>query len=236
MSQNKLEEFLDDVLSYVKFPFVRDEIKEELQSHLLEKIDDYMEQGYNPDQAEDQAIRDMGKPREIGIGLNKQHKPLLGWLIKITDWLLSLVGGISLVYIIPVLVFSIFSRNPVNKIPKENIVYRIDLDEQVRLDDRIINFTNLVYDDDGYMNIIYNYREKGLLPGGWGLGSIGDIYDNLGNEYFSRSGSESGGLRTWGRTSIWDFSQDAKELIIDYDYFNRKYRVVIPLEVGDSND
>ena len=236
MPQNKLDKFLKDVLSYIKFPFVKDEIKEELKSHVLEKIDYYMDEGYGLDEAERLAINDMGDPKEIGIGLNKQHNPILGWMLKITNQMVVLGAILSLVFIVPVFLVSVVYRNPIRDIPKDNIEYRIDLDEQVRIDNRIINFTNAIYEKDGSMNIIYNYRETGVFPGGWGYGSIGKVSDDLGNEYFNRSGNESGGIRTVGRITIEDFTGKAEELIINYDQFNRKYRVGIPLEAGDNHE
>lgn len=233
-----MDKFLKEVLSYIKFPFVKDDIKSELKIHILDKIDYYIEQGYREEEAEKLAVNDMGDPKVIGIGLNKQHKPLLGWLLKITNILVGFVVFFSIsfhfIFLLPGLIMPFFTRGPISDIPKENIEYRIDLDEQVRIDNRVINFTNLVYEKNGNMNILYNQREVGLFgKGGWGLSTIGEIYDSLGNEYFNRSGRSRGGKSI---VTIENFQVEAEELIIEYDRFNRYYRVEIPLEAGESNE
>lgn len=242
MSQNNLNEFLDQVLSYIKFHLVKDEIKAELESHILDKMDYYTSKGYNKEEAEELAVNDMGDPKQIGIQLNKQHNPLIGWILKITNGLVGFIAiaGIflSIVFVVPSIIMSLFVRGPIHDITKESIEYRIDLDEQVRIDNRIINFTNLVYEKDGSMNILYNERETGLLRrGGWSFGTIGEISDNLGNEYFNRYGSSTGGsIITNSIMTIDDFSEEAEELIIEYDNFNRHYRVEIPLNAGESHE
>lgn len=232
-----MEEFLNEVLSHIKFPFVKDDIRSELEAHILEKIDHYIDKGYKFKEAEDLAVYDMGNPKEIGIGLNKQHNPLLGWALRLTSSLVISVLAVSLFFYTPVFIMTLFNRSKLSDIPKENIEYRIDLDNQVRIDDRVINVTNIVYERNGNMNIIYSYGERGILPGGWGFGSIGDVSDDLGNEYHSWTSSESGHLtNTKGRTTIPYFSKEAEELIIDYDLYNRKYRLEIPLKDGEDHE
>ena len=232
----KVDKFLEDVLSYIKFPFVKDDIKFELESHILEKIDYYMEQGYDRETAEELSINDMGNPKEIGIQLNRQHNPFLGWILTITNVMIFFLGILSVFFIVPIFVSPLFDGNLINDIPKEDIVYRIDIDERVKLDDRIIHFTNVVYEKNGDMNIFYEYWDSRFLKTGWSLGTIGNIRDNLGNTYFAGSGLGGGGLKSKCRSTVRDFSKDADTLIIDYDYYNRKYRVEIPLKAGDINE
>lgn len=236
MPLTKVDKFLGAVLSYIKFPFVKDDIKFELESHILERINYYMEQGYDNEKAEELSIRDMGDPKEIGTLLNKQHNPFLGWLLKITDGMVIFFIILSIYSAGVPLVNSLFSRNPINDIPKEDIVYKIDIDEKVKIDDTIIYFTNVVYDKNGDISILYEYYDTRFCGTGWGLGTIGDITDNLGNTYFAGSGYGGGGIRPKCRRTVSDFSKDADTLIINYDYYNRKYKVEIPLQAGDTNE
>ena len=69
---------------------------------------------------------------------------------------------------------------------------------------------------------------------GWSLGYIGTVKDDKGNEYFSGSGYQGAGIVSKGRKSLRDFPEDAKSLIIEYDLYNRYYKVEIPLKSGDS--
>lgn len=231
-----MEEFLNEVLSHIKFPFVKDDIRSELEGHILDRIKYYIDEGYSLKEAEVLAISHMGNPKEIGIGLNKQHNPILGWMIRLTNSFIISVLAVSLFFYTPVFIMTLFNRSKLSDIPKENIEYRINLDDQVRIDDRIIKFTNIIYERNGNMNIIYTYREKGILPGGWSFGTIGHVSDDLGNEYHSWTSSESGHFFTKGKTTIPYFPKDAEELIIDYDLYNRQYRLEIPLKVGEDHD
>lgn len=90
----KKDKFLKEVLSCVKFPFDRDNIKSELDSHIVEKIDHYIAQGYDNETAEQLSINDMGDAKEIGTALNKQHNPFLGYV-----WMLTNVAVILLIIV-----------------------------------------------------------------------------------------------------------------------------------------
>lgn len=229
MLSAKGEEFLQDILSFVKFPFDKAAIKSELESHLIDKIDDYFEQGYDQEIAEQLSIKDMGDAKEIGIELNKQHNPVIGWLWKITNILAVLFLIVNVYSIGGPLVHLLTSGNPVNDIQEANIVYNVEVDEKVKLDDMVIHVTNVVLEKNGDLNIIYEYYDTKLWGAGWSSSGIGKISDNLGNEYWSGSGSGSGGIISKQRRTVENFSLEADTLIISYDNYNRKYRIEIPL-------
>lgn len=235
MHFHKSDEFLKTVLCYIKFPFDRETIKLELEDHILDKINYYMNHGYDEEKAEELAVKDMGDPKEIGTQLNKVHNPIIGWIWKITNIAVSIFIVVN-VFIVGVILTSTFSRNPIKDIPKKDIVYKIDINEKVQIDDMVIKFTNVIYDKNGELHILYRYYDKKLWGSGWSLGNIGIIKDDLGNEYFSGSGSGGGGIISKCRESRMDFPQDAKALIIEFDQYYRKYRVEIPLEVGEYNE
>lgn len=226
----KSEGFLEQIMSYIKFPFDKATIKKELEAHLLDKIDSYMENGYDKESAEQQAIFDMGDAKEIGVALNKQHNPIIGWLWKVTNVLVILLVIWNLYFVGSQILITLFSNNPVNDIPKTNIVYNLAINKSVQIDDVIIKFTNVIYEKNGDMNIIYKHYDKNLFRSGWGLGNIGSISDNLGNTYFDGSGSSGGIFITTGIRTLRNFSSSANTLIISYDNFNRKYKVEIPLK------
>ncbi len=180
----------------------------------------------------------MGDPKEVGTLLNKQHNPFWGgWILRISNGIIIFFIVIDIFFVGGLVLHSIFSGNMVKDIPKEDIVYRIDIKEKVKIDDRVIRFTNVVYDKSGNMNIFYEYYDLRSLGSGWSLGYIGDIMDNLGNTYLNGSGSSyGGGIVSRGRITVDDFSKDADTLIINYDRYNRKYRVEVPLKAGDANE
>lgn len=227
----KTEEFLEEITSYIKFVFDRDDIRSELKYHMMSKIEYYMESGYDDEEAERLTIKDMGDPKEIGLELDKQHNPIIGWIWRITHIALVLFMIVNVFIVVPIGLITILVPNKTRSIPKENIVYRIDLNEKVQIDNRVIKVTNLIYEDNGNMNIFYKDYEKGLRSG-WS-GGIGTVTDDLGTEYKGYSGSSSGHK---SKRTIREFSKDASTLIIDYNEYNRKYRIEIPLKIGEDNE
>lgn len=74
-------EFLKSVRKKISYIFDRDSIENELKTHIEESILDLMEDGYNYEKAEQIAVEQMGDPDEIGIQLNKEHHPLIGYCL-----------------------------------------------------------------------------------------------------------------------------------------------------------
>ena len=222
------ESFLEEVLGFVRFPFDREKIRTELDDHIEDKTAYFEEQGYGREAAASLAVKNMGDAKEIGRALNRQHNPVLGWIWLATN----VLAGILVLHLVISLVFpglsSLLSLNRPDKIPASDIVYQIDANKKVRLDDTVIRFTDVVYDKSGDLNIYYEYYDARLWGMGWSLPGIGVLSDNLGNQYFSGSSNASGGIVSRCRQRVSDFSAEADTLIIDYDSYNRKYRVEIP--------
>lgn len=237
MPSLKKDRFLDGVLSYIKFYPDRADIRSELEGHILDKRDDYIREGYDKETAENMSINDMGDTKMIGIELNKQHNPLLGWVWMITNGIVILLI-ISTIFNIGSIIKNSFSnKNSLTiDIPKSDIVYRMDIDKEVKIDDTVIKFKELIYEENGDMHILYEYYNTKLWGTGWTLGSIGNITDNLGNEYPAMGYSEeTGRIKSKGLYRVDNFSKEADTLIINYYNYNRRYRVEIPLKEGADN-
>ena len=82
--------FLDKVCNEIRYKPVRKEIAEELENHIDELKEIYIEKGFHENQAEEKAIEQMGKAEEIGKKLNKIHKPKLDW--KLLILIIILIG------------------------------------------------------------------------------------------------------------------------------------------------
>lgn len=236
MNPSNIDEFIEDVVSYIKFPFVRGDIRDELRGHILDKKDYYIGNGYESEEAEEEAIRNMGEAKTIGKELNKQHNPFVGWFLKISNVFIVLFTVMVIFNLGIYLSMGLFSRSLLKEIPKEDVVYRLDIDEKVKIDDRVIHFTNLIYDKNGDMSIFYKDYVIKPWGTGWSLGTIGLVSDDLGNEYMGYSGSSSGGYVSKNIQTMKDFSNQANTLIIEYDEYNRYYRVEIPLKEGDLDE
>jgi hypothetical protein len=234
MLSPKSELFLKELLSYVKFVYDRNDIRKEFEAHLSDKIEYYTELGYEQEEAELLSIKDMGDAKEIGTELNKQHNPVLGWLWRITNSIAILLFMLFC-FIVVFSIRTFFESNTLKEsIVYSDILYQSDIDMRVRIDDRVIRFTNVIMEENGDLNICYRYYNIGFWGVGGNFGYIGDFTDNKGNKYMSLSGTSHGGILTKGVYTISDFSKDADTLIISYDRYNRNYHLEIPLEAGES--
>lgn len=233
MLSPKGNHFLKEVLSYVKFRRDREDIRAELEGHILDRMEEFMERGHDKEEAEQLSIEAMGDAKELGVELNKQHNPILGWIWLITN-IIKVIIIVVFGYIFIFGLVLMFPSSPIKEMPKEKIVYRIDIDEKVKIDDRVLRFTDLIYDKDGNMNVYYEYYYTKLWGIAWSFGYIGEISDDLGHTYYTGGGQLKSGIVSKGVWSVSEFSQEADTLIISYDRFNRAYRVEIDLKAGEG--
>lgn len=236
MSLHDKEKFLAEVLNQIKFKYDRYDIRMELESHIQDKTEYYSELGYDMDKAEELSVSDMGDAKEIGKELNKEHNPFIGWIWRLTNVFLVLFIIVNIFFTVIPFIASLGVFVSFEDIPKSEIVYEIKINEKVKVDDTVTNFTKVVYDKNGGLTIFYNYYDTRLWGSGWGSGTIGEVSDNLGNKYFNGSGHGSSGLISRHRQTYNDFSKDADTLIISYDNYNRKYKIEIPLNAGGKNE
>lgn len=71
----QIKKFLDKVCSEIKYKSIRNEIYEELESHIEEIKQEYTMIGKSNQEIEDKVIEQMGDPIQIGKELNKIHHP-----------------------------------------------------------------------------------------------------------------------------------------------------------------
>lgn len=85
-----INSFLNAVCNEIKYKPIRKEVSEELQLHIEEVRNDYINNGVDEKEAEEKAVLQMGVPEEIGKKLNKVHRPKLDW--KLLILILTLIG------------------------------------------------------------------------------------------------------------------------------------------------
>lgn len=88
----QIKEFLDNVCERIKYKPIRVEIREELENHIEEKKEMYIEYGLEEKQAEERAVEQMGNAEEIGKKLDKIHKPRLDWKTLLFVLVLVIIG------------------------------------------------------------------------------------------------------------------------------------------------
>ena len=87
----KKAEFLKIVRKQIHYVFARNDIEKELDQHLQDSIEDLLAEGYSEEEAEKQAVLQMGNPVEIGQQLNKEHNSIQGYAYFVTKILVLLL-------------------------------------------------------------------------------------------------------------------------------------------------
>lgn len=95
----QINEFLNSVCEQIKYKPIRNTISEELKNHIEDKKEELIENGQNEQEAEENAVEQMGDAKLIGKELNKVHKPRLDWKLLII-LIILLVFGFLVSYII----------------------------------------------------------------------------------------------------------------------------------------
>ncbi len=97
----RIQEYLEKVLAQVRVKKIRPILGRELEDHLLLQTRDYQTQGMEEEQAQQQAIADMGDPVMLGKQLDGVHRPL--WDIPMLVYALLVVAlGLVIQFLLPV--------------------------------------------------------------------------------------------------------------------------------------
>lgn len=78
-----IKEFINDVSDEIKYKPIRKEISKELEIHIQEIKKEYVNKGIENQQAEIEAVLQMGEAKSIGRSLNKIHRPKLDWKLLV---------------------------------------------------------------------------------------------------------------------------------------------------------
>lgn len=95
----QINEFLNSVCEQIKYKPIRNTIAEELKDHIEDKKEELIEMGQNEEEAEKNAVEQMGDAEIIGKQLNKVHRTRLDWKLLIILVVL-LIFGFVISYII----------------------------------------------------------------------------------------------------------------------------------------
>lgn len=87
------------VLRCVRFKPDREKIASELAAHYEDHVKDLRRIGYDEDLARSRALAAMGDAEEVGQGLDKAHKPWLGWLWEWSRAAVWAVLGFMLLFV-----------------------------------------------------------------------------------------------------------------------------------------
>ena len=84
--------YIQSVAERIRDKTAREQLIAELDSHLSEKIDGYIDIGYTPEEAEKRAVEEMGNPDDTALPLRALHKGSLNKVLLAVQILLLLIG------------------------------------------------------------------------------------------------------------------------------------------------
>lgn len=99
VEQNKINDYLDKVCSFIKNRDVHDDIKLELKDHIEAIKEEGLASGLSEEDALDKALEHMGDAALVGRQLNKSHRSRLDLFIFIPILFLCFFGAMSMYFI-----------------------------------------------------------------------------------------------------------------------------------------
>ena len=87
-----MEEYLRLLMEQIRCRKAHPYIREEIQGHIQDQIEDNMLAGMSKEEAERAAVEDMGSPVEAGIALDRIHRPRMAWGMVVLMGIISVAA------------------------------------------------------------------------------------------------------------------------------------------------
>lgn len=95
----KMEEFIRNITEQIRCIRAREHVAKELSDHILDQAAAYEERGEEHEEAVDHAVREMGDPVQIGVELDRIHRPQTDVKMIVMVFAFS-IGGLLIQYMI----------------------------------------------------------------------------------------------------------------------------------------
>lgn len=192
--------WLDEVVGQIRFVPDRKAVFEELTAHIQDRSDDLASRGYTREEAEARTLLAMGDPIEVGKQLDAVHKPWLGWLWKVSRWLVFLaIAAVAICWFNyggdPFSAWtgeSTFEQQVAWNTEKFGLRYAVESDAQTEWRRYTFRVTDVVRYRD-YDKLSFRLVIDGFLP--WeeclrldemyAVDSLGNRYDNMASMYYN---------------------------------------------------
>lgn len=236
MAEKRWENYLDEVLSFVKFKYDHRAIRRELEEHMEDVREELLAEGMEETAADVLTIAYMGDAAEIGQALDKEHRALLGWIWRVTRALvilLVLLNGMPLYDKASGMVSNLLERYE----PPEGVteVWRIQLDKAYKINDDTLILEDIYYYDDGTMDVVYRTKRNPFAKSiAWSFTISLEGYDSAGKQIgFTGGGFKQGGCYGMGCATRNDVPEDIKTLRI---YCAKELTLLVDLETGEVTE
>lgn len=87
-----MEEFIRTLTEQIRCAKARDGVAQEFADHIADQTEAYEQSGMEHDKAVEKAVREMGDPVEIGVSLDRIHRPQTDWRMILLTFVLGIVG------------------------------------------------------------------------------------------------------------------------------------------------
>ena len=87
-----MEEYIKKLLEQVRFEKAHKAIGDEIRSHIEDQIEENISEGMEKEEAEKKAVEDMGDPVDVGIELDRVHRPQVAVEVIVVAIVLGIIG------------------------------------------------------------------------------------------------------------------------------------------------
>ncbi len=235
MEEKKWENYINEVLSFVKFKYDHKAIRRELTEHMEDLREDLMAEGMDEAVAAYMTVAYMGDAAEIGKALDQEHGVVLGWIWRITRALailLIVVNFMPLFHLVGGMAGGLFQKYEPQSESAE--VWHMELDREYQVYDDTLILEDIYYYEDGTLTVVYRTKYKPFAKSiHWSsmisLGLFTEEGDKLPK---GGGGFKNGGYNGIGWQSQQDVPREAKWLEIYYSDLT----VTVDLETGEVTD
>ena len=84
------EEYLHTLTEQIRCKMARGTIEQEINDHIEDQKEEFLSEGMSQTEAEEAAVREMGDPVEVGLEMDRIHRPTMAW------GMIALIVGLSL--------------------------------------------------------------------------------------------------------------------------------------------
>ena len=222
--------FASEVLKEVGFKYDHNAIRQELVEHMEELYEDLQAEGMDAHVAEVMAVEYMGDAAEIGKALNEEHSPLLGWVWRVSRWMVMAVFVVCMAWYgggtIKAVAESVFAEYKGRVVSP--LVYTMEVDQTVEWYDAKLHFDEILYYEDEVLEIRFSYlnwNEKWNPSGGNDITrfQLNFAYEDaeekviMKDSYGEVENKLGSGVYYKNQIFIKNFPEDVKKLYIGYD-------------------
>ena len=84
------EEYLYTLTEQIRCKMARGTIEQEINDHIEDQKAEFLSEGMSQTEAEEAAVREMGDPVEVGLEMDRIHRPTMAW------GMIALIVGLSI--------------------------------------------------------------------------------------------------------------------------------------------